>query len=54
MLKEGLRARTDKLVVIRADEKCTHGSVVDLMDLARRCGAERLAIATQAGGEDKP
>ncbi len=50
LLKEALASRADKLVVIRADAACTHGSVVDLMDLAHRCGAQRLAIATQASG----
>jgi biopolymer transport protein ExbD len=48
LLKDALKERTDKLVVIRADRACTHGSVVELMDLARQCGAERLAIATEA------
>lgn len=48
LLKEALKARSDKLVVIRADRACTHGSVVELMDLARKSGAERLAIATEA------
>jgi biopolymer transport protein ExbD len=48
LLKAALKTRTDKLVVIRADRACTHGSVVELMDLARQCGAERLAIATEA------
>jgi biopolymer transport protein TolR len=48
LLKDALKARTDKLVIIRADQDCTHGSVVDLMDLAHRCGADHLAIATRA------
>jgi len=48
LLGAALKQRTDKLVVIRADRSCTHGRVVELMDLARQSGAERLAIATEA------
>ncbi len=48
LLKRELQSSADKRVVIRADRACTHGSVVELMDLARRCGAQRLAIATEA------
>ena len=43
-----LRGRADKTVIIRADRSVTHGRVVELMDLARRSGAEKLAIATEA------
>jgi biopolymer transport protein ExbD len=48
LLGGALKARTDKTVVIRADRSVTHGKVVELMDLARRSGAEKLAIATEA------
>jgi biopolymer transport protein ExbD len=48
LLVAALKQRTDKLVVIRADRAVTHGRVVELMDLSRRAGAERLAIATEA------
>jgi biopolymer transport protein ExbD len=48
LLGSALKLRTDKLVVIRADRSVTHGRVVELMDLARQSGAERLAIATEA------
>src|SRR5665213_1030239 len=44
LLAAALKERSDKLVIIRADRACTHGSVVELMDLARRCGAEHMAI----------
>ena len=34
-------------VVIQADKDVTHGQVVTVMDLAKRSGLSRLAIATQ-------
>ena len=48
LLGAALKQRADKLVIIRADRAVTHGSVVELMDISRRSGAERLAIATEA------
>lgn len=48
LLRQALDQRPDKLLVIRADRAATHGRVVTLMDLARRSGAERLAVATEA------
>lgn len=47
LLAMALRDRADKQVVIQADRSVTHGRVVAIMDLARRAGAERLAIATE-------
>ncbi|MEN3186026.1 MAG: biopolymer transporter ExbD [Atribacterota bacterium] len=41
------------MVVIEADKKVLHGNVVKVMDLARRAGAERMAIATQPEGEEE-
>jgi len=38
----------DTLVLIQADEGVIHGRVVAVMDLARRAGLPRLAIATRA------
>jgi len=38
----------DTLVLIQADEGVIHGRVVAVMDLARRQGLPRLAIATRA------
>ena len=35
------------LVVIQADEKSFHGNVVEVMDIVKRAGFSRLAIATQ-------
>ena len=44
-----LKERVDKQVIINADRSVTHGRVVAVMDLAKRAGAERLAIATESG-----
>ena len=38
---------TETTVVIQADKDITHGQVVTVMDLAKRSGLSRLAIATQ-------
>ena len=38
----------DTLVLVQADEGVAHGRVVAVMDLARRSGLARLAIATRA------
>jgi biopolymer transport protein ExbD len=38
----------DTLVLVQADEGVIHGRVVAVMDLARRQGLPRLAIATRA------
>jgi biopolymer transport protein ExbD len=40
----------DTLVLVQADEGVVHGRVVAVMDLARRTGLTRLAIATRAEG----
>ena len=46
---EQAHAKTaETLVLIQADEGVPHGRVVSVMDLARRAGLVRLAIATRA------
>ncbi|HUT79207.1 MAG TPA: biopolymer transporter ExbD [Polyangia bacterium] len=42
----------EAVVVIRADEGTRHGRVVEVMDLAKRVGFAKLAIAVQARGGD--
>jgi len=44
------QASAETLVLIQADQGVPHGKVVRVMDLARRHGLERLAIATKAEG----
>jgi biopolymer transport protein ExbD len=46
-LQERLRDRHDGVVIIRADKEVQHGRVVEVMDIAKSAGAQRLAIATE-------
>jgi biopolymer transport protein ExbD len=48
ILRAEYAERSDSIVVIRADEGSRHGRVVEVMDMAKRVGFARLAIATQA------
>ena len=41
----------DTLVLVQADEGVLHGRVVAVMDLARRTGLSRIAIATRGEGQ---
>jgi biopolymer transport protein ExbD len=38
----------ETIVIVRADKDARHGKVVDVMDLAKRIGFNKLAIAIQA------
>ena len=51
LLREELKLRSDKQVIINADRSVSHGRVVVVMDIAKQAGAERLAIATESGSE---
>ena len=51
VLVASLRKDPQAAVVIEADKRVLHGNVVKVMDIARRAGAERMAIATQPEGE---
>lgn len=42
----------DTIIVVRADKDSRHGKVVDVMDLAKRIGFNKLAIAIQAKSAD--
>ncbi|NSW76342.1 MAG: biopolymer transporter ExbD [Candidatus Atribacteria bacterium] len=53
VLVASLRKDPESMVVIEADKKVLHGNVVKVMDIARRAGAERMAIATQPEGEEE-
>lgn len=50
-LHTALEAQPETLVVVNADRKAEHGRVVEVMDAARRAGAESLTIATRPEGE---
>jgi biopolymer transport protein ExbD len=41
------RENRDTMVIIRADESTTHGTVVAVMDLAKNSGLNKMAIATK-------
>lgn len=45
------KANSKTTVVIKADQSVPHGRVVAVMDLARRHGLSRLAIATEVDQE---
>jgi biopolymer transport protein ExbD len=46
LLQATLEATGLTTVVLRADEAVPHGFVVEVMDLIKRAGAQRIAIAT--------
>jgi biopolymer transport protein ExbD len=50
-LEAAARQSRDTLVLVQADQGVAHGKVVAVMDLARRKGLARLAIATRAERE---
>jgi biopolymer transport protein ExbD len=50
LLKNELKKRRDKTVIINGDTSARHGKVVAVLDLAKAAGADRLAIATQQPG----
>lgn len=49
-LQAAFEQAKSKLVVLEGDQKAFLGSVVEVMDHARKAGAERFAIATAGGG----
>ena len=51
LLREELKTRVEKQVIINADRSVMHGRVVAVMDIAKQAGAEKLAIATESGSE---
>ncbi len=49
LLNKVARENRETMVIIRADEDTTHGNVVAVMDVAKKSGLNKLAIATKAG-----
>jgi len=47
LIQKDLRSDKNFLVIIRADQGVSYGQVEQLMDIAKRSGAQRIAIATQ-------
>ena len=48
LLTKAAQKSSETLVIIQADQDVSHGSVVSMMDLAKKAGLKRLAIATSA------
>jgi biopolymer transport protein ExbD len=46
-IREEIGDNADSLVVLEADQNISHGKVVRVMDLIKKGGAERIAIATK-------
>ena len=46
LVQASMEATGVTTVVLRADESVPHGFVVEVMDLIKRAGAQRIAIAT--------
>ena len=42
-----IKDEPEKIVVLEADQNVLHGKVIRVMDLTKKGGAERIAIATQ-------
>jgi len=47
ILKQKARINPKMLVIIQADAQVTHGKVVQIMDIAKTSGLNKLAIATR-------
>lgn len=45
-LEKMLKQDANRLVVIRADKNLTHQSVLNLLSIAKKAGASRMAVAT--------
>ncbi|MDR2788793.1 MAG: biopolymer transporter ExbD [Candidatus Accumulibacter sp.] len=53
-LRRAAGGRTDPLIVISADAKATHQSIIDIMQAAQMSGYPRISFATQSpGSEDR-
>ena len=48
LLTKAAQKSRDTLVIIQADQDVPHGSVVRMMDRAKKAGLKRLAIATSS------
>jgi biopolymer transport protein ExbD len=49
------KSNDDKtLVVVRADARATHGQIRAIMEEVKHSGAQRVAVATNQSGSEKP
>ncbi|HTY56970.1 MAG TPA: biopolymer transporter ExbD [Candidatus Binataceae bacterium] len=49
-LRDDLGKTPDKIVVFQGDQRVILGDMVRILDIAKRAGAEQIAIAAQANG----
>lgn len=47
-----IKGAPEKIVVLEADKNVLHGKVIRVMDLLKKGGAEKIAIATQPAGKE--
>jgi len=47
-----LRSEPESTIIIEADKQVLHGKVVSIMDILKKAGAEKIAIATQPTKEE--
>lgn len=52
-IREEIGDNAASLVILEADQNISHGKVVRVMDLIKKGGAERIAIATKPTDEKK-
>ena len=45
-----LQESTEKAVVLKADSRVSHGTVVEVMDIVKSAGAKRLVVSTKPEG----
>jgi len=49
-IKEVLPEMKDKAIILKADNTASHGVVVKIMDIIKRCGVKKLVIGTRVEG----
>ena len=54
LIKAGFQKTTSRLVILEGERQAFLGSAIQVMDHARRAGADRFAIATAPGSEQDP
>ncbi len=47
-LKYKFKAQPDNVLILRADKDVSHGTVVKVMDIAKKIGIKKLVVATKA------
>ena len=50
-MREAAASADERTLVLKADREARHGTVVRVMDIAKRAGLERLVVATEATKE---